>query len=215
VSFFLFIFLFFSNAVLHLFLLTRQFSLHSLSLSTLSLSQRYGFQEIETNIMASYAKDMHATSNNLSLNVMLLCWVVSLGWSIPSIMYPTKRTIMLSFIPILRGRKVGTAGPPASWMTNALISLCLSLLCGGLSLLVPFTSFQHVVVVLGATTSTLLVVVCPAMFYLKLHGLCARDAHGRVASFGIGRFVACFLLFLGVVCGPVCLIGSIIYWSSL
>ena len=205
--------MFFANAVLHVYASVSPDTpiLSTLSTLSLSLSQRYGFQEIETNIMASYAKDMR--NNNLS--VMLLCWVVSLGWSIPSIMYPTKRTIMLSFIPILRGRKVGTAGPPASWMTNALISLCLSLLCGGLSLLVPFTSFQHVVVVLGATTSTLLVVVCPAMFYLKLHGLCARDAHGRCASFGIGRFVACFLLFLGVVCGPVCLIGSIIYWSSL
>ena len=138
----------------------------------------------------------------------------SLYVQVPTLLYSTKKYLMLSLLPVLRGRRVGSAGPPPSWMTNALVSIVLSLVVGGLSLLLDYGSLEYVVVLLGSTTSTLLVVVCPAMFYLKLHGLCARDAYGRVASFGTGRFVACVLLLIGAVSGPVCLVGSIVYWNG-
>jgi hypothetical protein len=73
----------------------------------------------------------------------------------------------------------------------------LSLVVGVGSIFLPYACLEYILVGLGATTSTILVVVTPALFYLKLHGCCARDAHGRVASFGFGRFVACLLLVLG------------------
>jgi hypothetical protein len=123
-------------------------------------------------------------------------------------MYSTKRAIMLSVIPTLRGRRVGSAGPPPSWMTNALVTILLTLIVGVLSMFVKYDAIEYIIVVLGTTTSTLLVIVCPALFYLKLHGFCARDAQGRVASFGPGRMVACALLLFGLVTGPICLIGA-------
>jgi hypothetical protein len=172
----------------------------------------YSNTEITSNLMYNYQVDMK--SNDLMMHFLLLFWTIVMGFSVPTLMYSTKRTIVLSLLPILRDRRVGSAGPPPSWTTNALVSLVLSLIVGGLSLCIRYGAVEYIIVVLGTTTSTMLVIVCPAMFYLKLHGLCARDAYGRVASFGTGRFIAVVLLLIGLITGPICLVGSVLYWTD-
>ena len=172
----------------------------------------YSSKDLHFNIFENYQHNL--PSKDLYAYFLLLCWSMTMGFSIASLLYPTKRTMMLSLIPIVRGRRVGTSGPPPSWTTNILVSLLLSLVVGVGSIFLPYACLEYILVGLGATTSTILVVVTPALFYLKLHGCCARDAHGRVASFGFGRFVACLLLVLGFLCGPVCLIGSVVHWTS-
>ena len=79
--------------------------------------------------------------------------------------------------------------------------------------MLPFQCLEYIVVCLGSTTSTLLVIVFPALFYIKLHGIMATDARGNRTSCGVGRFVACLLLVLGGICF-LCLIGSILHWME-
>ena len=104
-------------------------------------SMTYNQTTLKMNVIENYQQSTTTTnpSTNTNLNektglpmhFLLLCWSIVMGLSVPSLIYPTKRTLMLSLIPILRGRRVGSGGPPPSWMTNALVSLVLSLFIGG------------------------------------------------------------------------------------
>ena len=182
----------------------------------------FGYLRYRERVQPNYLGSMECKfgSNSLEVNLVCLFFGIALIVVVPVSLFAAKKAIICTLIPAIRCKALGKSlhyrsfllpnieeNPAPSSTMHFVISTCLCGLVVALSICLP--SILDEVIIAGSTTAVTLTFLLPAVFFFKLHGFCARDANGNIASFSCDRLMALVLLIVGLVLMLISLVGVV------
>jgi hypothetical protein len=185
-----------------------------------SLVGVFGFLRYSDYVQPNYLDSLHCTTREDTLEARLLNLLFGLAMLVvaPLTLFAAKKALICTLIPAIRCKsldpalrhgigstdRISDAEAPSTTM-HFIVSL---LLCGAVGIGGTYLpSILDEVIIVGSTSAVMLVFVLPSLFFLKMHGMCARDVYGRVASFSCKRLLALLLLGGGVALLVTSLVG--------